>query len=410
MASPLSSTAHCASTSTAAAISAAASQPPTLPNTINTATAAAAATAQKDAKTAAATPVRELKTRVVNVMVNTITNICTDNRTRLQENRVDGGVYYAHHYFNALKKIGKPEESRLKALQREEAFARGQVPKKFFDPVTPYVMNEFVVKAGKSPSEALTKWCKGVTFSDCFNACAIARYFGLLEALGKEKFDGLFGRHSFCPLTVGKQSKSILELFCKNFGRPTEIDINAVEKGSMIFFRNAYRSKPDQPSYFDKHGFIGSSAGFYTICTDHSLKGMSKPVFHGFGMDPTGENHDQIKITLLDSQNSKPADGAWLSSKLAKDIKGNEKWKDHKYTPAQFEAAGGGEFRQVLEFDYEALAEYTTLSVDQIKERLVVKKKELAKLEKEEKAKKSLVKAASLAAMSAKLERKLTHG
>lgn len=308
---------------------------------------------------------KDLKDRIDNAIVTAMKEMCTANAEAyegLEKNpeRLDGGIHYATTYGKVLKTLGTDKaEALLKHLINNNDFNLGRAPKKYFDRLMP---NEFVVRKGKLPSEALLGIRKGLTFVDCFATCVIAQYFGLLEALGKDKFDIIFSRDSCFPLTIGRGRAITLKLFSKACDPKAVVDLKSVKKAQMVYIASVRDNKPNQPTYDDKHGAIGIARGYWGICTEPSMHN-SEPIIHALGLDKTGQDHTSIILTLNEAYNSKPVDPTLFSSKLPK---GDDKLKDHTYNYGQFIAAGGGALKNVPELNYEAIAAFAVMSVKQV--------------------------------------------
>jgi hypothetical protein len=181
--------------------------------------------------------------------------------------------------------------------EKNNTFMTGAVPKKDFSLIedstypTGY-QGGFILKKGKSPSEALETIRKGLTLTGCGEVCQIAHYEALLSVLGKEKFNALFAADSPTPLRIDavNMKNPIYRLF-----QNTKIDGKPIEKGTQYHFTNSRL-------YIMKHP-TGEARGINVLCVDDT---PGKEKFIGLGLDPKGETSAQIAKRLFEEYNKSP--------------------------------------------------------------------------------------------------------
>lgn len=223
---------------------------------------------------------------------------------------LEKGYFYANNYFLALKKLGL--ESKVESLRKDDAFYHNFTSSKYFEPnyrfVSGYkVAQGFKIKQGVTPSEALKELGNSLCLIDCGEACQIAYYQTLLEAIGEEKFDILFKASSKTPLTICfflPNPLSPLLRYMPSFGKYD------LKKGDIAYFTNI----PD----YDKKHLLGEHGGLFTVV---SSEHDEEPVkFASLGLKAEGSTLEELTEVFRTEYNRSPMSTAILSDQLAKKI------------------------------------------------------------------------------------------
>jgi hypothetical protein len=91
------------------------------------------------------------------------------------------GVWYAHSFSAYMKENGK---------QMPQHYWKGYASDKYFENHGFY---KFQLLPGKSASEAIDAFFKGLTVCECYSAIMAIEYRTLMQTMGREKFDEVFG-------------------------------------------------------------------------------------------------------------------------------------------------------------------------------------------------------------------------
>ncbi|CAF23955.1 hypothetical protein [Candidatus Protochlamydia amoebophila] len=263
-----------------------------------------------------------LREKIHSCVISTVQKIAEDYEKRLQgyENNVEclnGGIWMPNAYFKALDE--KKKITRLKYMVSKNYF--DHFYSKDFEAIpsadaihkTGFVKYQIRIKKGVSPSEALKSAQRGPTLVDCATVCQIGQYQALLEVLGEEKFNYLFGHETGSPLVLCSYAIDnplmpfLRQYTIKNSEKWPINEVN-LEKGWRVVFNNVSK-------YNIKHGMRGDAVSFNVICFDTTV---DKEKFIGFGLGGKEVTEEQIEQALINEYNAQP-----ITEKLSADHEGN---------------------------------------------------------------------------------------
>lgn len=324
------------------------------------------------------TPSDKLQHTLTAKIIEVMKTIVSDNTMRLEGYRknpklLDKGIYYSNAYYAALKDLKEP--NRIKFFLDKGSFHHGYVPPKFYtipyslpNTKAPLLMPCYVLKKGKTASEALEKLREGLSFLACGDTCQIAIYEALLAALGKEKFDAFFAANTSTPLMIHVSGRE------NPIDNPLDYLLEyslqkTAKKGDMAFFQNAQ-------GYAMKH-LMGDATGFWTICTDDS---QNNEKYIGLGLNPSGNTQYEIGTRLYKEFNSKPIgfeilpkgyvqdilDGITFPESLNMSVKKYvETCKKVELDPDTFMQYGGGQLAQTATLNMERVMTLVNGSIEE---------------------------------------------
>ncbi len=185
-------------------------------------------------------------------------------------------------------------------LREKGIFMNGYAPRSSWEQVG---ANQFRVRNGVLPSEALEKFTNGPTVGECGMAIRAAQYMAFMAVVGKDIFNRVFANNTPNHIYIGSNlpnQNNPIDRFttfteaAKN-GISGEEGYRPVEPGDVVHFigHNLYPQK--HPS--------GSWMAINTICIDNT-PGQQK--FAGLGLPPNGISEREIKQLLLKSYNETP--------------------------------------------------------------------------------------------------------
>jgi DNA replication protein DnaC len=163
------------------------------------------------------------------------------------------------------------------------------------------------------PSDALKSFIIGPTFLECANAIQVAIYHHILNIVGEQKFNYLFGNlltpfiitpHIFEPIQLSERKKTFDKSYEAITGNPLyflydkiyDYSLSSLENNDIIYIDGV-------SSYQEKH-FSGIFPGFNLICYRPSK--LDEPRFVGFGPNEfaTGPlTYEEIRQILVDGYN-----------------------------------------------------------------------------------------------------------
>lgn len=240
-------------------------------------------------------------------------------------NNMREGIWYPNEHFLKSKKM---DQKLFEFLNKKAAYIRGYLNKKYFDyindkgPNSNNVFNgkrimHFLLKKEAEPSVALNSFLEGLFIVDCGVAVQIARYGALLELLGKDKFNILFGNSSkgqrmnlgyliddelqpmqyFVNFTTSAMKSGLYEQIN---GKKAPKDLvgtignRPVNVGQIVEFKGVVTHKYKHPWSAD--------GGYNVVCTD-STPGHQLYMALGFEKPKTEEEIIQL---LINSYNRQP--------------------------------------------------------------------------------------------------------
>lgn len=268
----------------------------------------------------------------------------------------DKGCHTVEGYFNRMKTIGNKADPQLNFMRKKGHFYFGKVPDSFKyhrDVKSPYGYSPmlYILKSGK-PSDALKSLRTGFTFLSCGEACQIACYTALSEVL-KDKFDSLFHENAPTPLSIGVSNEfnpiNLLRSVVALSGKPNEIK------------RGQWTSLSVIDGNAKKH-ICGDREKYNVLCLEEGVA----PKFLGFDSDPKGATQVQATDVLVKDYNKNPIIDADIASEVVlKQIKGIPNYeedlktamslKEKQITLAEYQAAGGGVFNEVTDFNMDRI-------------------------------------------------------
>ena len=163
------------------------------------------------------------------------------------------------------------------------------------------------------PSDALKSFIIGPTFLECANAIQVTIYHHILNIVGEEKFNYLFGNlltpfiitpHLFEPINLSIRNKTADGIYESITGNPLyflydkidDYSLDSLENNDIVYIGGV-------PLYQKKH-FSGVLPGFNLICYRPSKS--DEPRFVGFGPNefPCGPlTYEEIRQILVDGYN-----------------------------------------------------------------------------------------------------------
>lgn len=223
--------------------------------------------------------------------------IIRDNAHRRQKSyqdpaQLEAGIYYPNDYYALLKRVNAHKHEELREAG---SYFHGKAPEEFYAmrlngfTLTGYEPCYFVLKEGKSASEALDAMRHGLALMGCGEVCFLSLYITLRDLLGQDKFDRLFSAQSNTPL--------ILHAFHPNTAMGCFLSCSfedTPEKGDAVVFQNC-------PLYYQKHP-NGEDASLWTLCDG---KNNHKLSYIGLGL-PSRSSQAEVLKFLLRGFNQRP--------------------------------------------------------------------------------------------------------
>ena len=214
----------------------------------------------------------------------------------LNKHKMTKGIWYPNDYRKYLM-----DEFDI---EMDESFCTGFANNKFFEKTGCFT---FELKEGEKASEALLSFLEGPTVADCGNATMACYYKCVLDIVGNDKFDALFGSKPF-TLTIGrhgitddKSPISYLAEYAEASDKTTTgiLGKRPLEIGQECHFDGIIW-------YGNKHpeGFGG---GWNVIYIGNNKKGEQLFMAHGFEK-PLTENEINKKLVELYNRERTPQD------------------------------------------------------------------------------------------------------
>jgi hypothetical protein len=216
------------------------------------------------------------------------------------------GPWYSLDYTLALKEMGK--EGRYKWVLEKDKCTKGLPPVGWTPSIHSKKSFHYQVGFDISAGQALENMKKKeVSFIDCGMAVQLAAYETLLEILGKERFDKLFGAShptmSVNPFPLDLYTlASETALYGLGFFKRVKSDRKTTPP---IFGESAYFF--NHPLYKLKHP-VESGGGWHTLCISGEDVPREQKKYLGFGLPKEGLTEEQIINHLIDLFNQPPLD------------------------------------------------------------------------------------------------------
>ena len=203
------------------------------------------------------------------------------------------GLYYADDYV------------RLKHSSESWISLCGLTNSKYWNIAT--TDSFFKIEEGIKPSDAIRVFFIGPTFPDCANVIQAAVYLSILNKVGDEKFNQLFG-NSITQFVITKWLYQNFSSTSKEnpygnplyflFDRftPEDMTLNDLKDGDILYIQGV-------SNYFHKH-LCGFAPGWNLVCVRPDPK--LEPRFVGFGPDTFGDgtlSFDELRIKLIEYYN-----------------------------------------------------------------------------------------------------------
>lgn len=218
-------------------------------------------------------------------------------------------IWYAEDLVKACQASREPK--MVDYIKRENKQFIGFLPHKFFDRIPEnggklkFRAWHFIAKSSVLPSEALKAALQGLSIIDCGMACQMARYGALLDILGENKFNRLFGKQVGQLMNIGLWGYDTLQpmRYFVAFTEATyknatgEVGNRPVKVGQLVGFAGV-------KTYSFKCPY-GPWKALSTVCIKDT-PGEQK--FVGLGSGPDGMTESEICQTLLDKYNQDEED------------------------------------------------------------------------------------------------------
>ena len=220
--------------------------------------------------------------------------------------RVNSGLWYSSDYANI---VNRNDDSNQFI---------GFTNKKFWDITTSIFLKEqtvsfFLINENIKPSDALKSFIIGPTFCECANVIQVTFYNYILNLIGENKFNELFGNILtpfiitpllFTPMMNfprNKTYKNKYDPIVENpiyflFDKIDVLDIDQIQNNDIVYIQGVQK-------YQNKH-FSGSFSGWNLICDKPTLTDELK--FIGFGPNEFKDGpktYEQMKTILIDGYN-----------------------------------------------------------------------------------------------------------
>lgn len=328
-----------------------------------------------------------------NSALNCLQKIAQDNLYRLKEcastpSVLNSGIFYPNEYYYALLKTKKQKvaekadpavvqaiQKRIDTMIQDGTFFHGAAPKSHFKMqesqifATGFVPVCFTLK-DKSiiPSEALSvtlgeemQTVKSLKLMDCMAACHLAYTKGLIDVLGKEKFNGLFSYDAPLPFVIGKgiEGVSYFNVLEKQVKGPAK-------KGDLVIFSG-------HPDYQIKH-INGEATTFNTLCKDDK---KGNETYLGLGLNPEGASRNAIMDVFLEEYNVEPIDfravtevvrEKVLKTTSKKIIEKSESLKNHTITRRDLKKVMGQQPVAIYRINMDRIKQLCAVEVEQGKQ------------------------------------------
>lgn len=218
------------------------------------------------------------------------------------------GIWYPLDYIKAL---GAGNPTRYNYLREKGHLVNGWMPNQFFVPIySPIGPNtfrrrawSFLAKKDVLPTDAIEAAKQGLSILDCGATCQIARYDALLQVLGAEKFNRLFGSAHGQRINVDYEIDDEMQpmryfvdftLAVKNQA-PSTLDQRLIQVGQLVLFGGV-------PKYYQKH-LSGMGANYNVICSDATF---GRQRYVGHGLPSEGVSEEELALLMVREYNAKP--------------------------------------------------------------------------------------------------------
>ncbi|MCX6990948.1 MAG: hypothetical protein NTX49_07810 [Chlamydiae bacterium] len=218
------------------------------------------------------------------------------------------GVWYATEFYKACKRLSNLPlaSSSVDLGSTYHGHGPQEVVTHIEDATSPTGRHlyAFSLKEGIRASKAMLHLKEGLSFLDCGNVCYLASYFALLDLLGEEKFDILFGFDSPFRWTLTADSQSPLSVL---FPRCFLQNKSQIQLGDIAYFSNCKQ-------YVVKH--IASQArGIHLLCASDSPH-----KYLVFGLVPKPIYQAEVEYMLYECFNEEPIDDDFYPPHVWKQI------------------------------------------------------------------------------------------
>lgn len=219
--------------------------------------------------------------------LNSLSSIVSQTNKLYTDRRPDHGIYYADDY------------TKLKGSSDLWTSITGVSNSNYFDLATHDSF--FKIKDGILPSDGIKAFFAGPTFADCANVIQASIYQYIMNKIGIDKFNLIFGR-SITQLVITKWLYTPFESKSKSdnpHGNPLyslfdpipDININLLEDGDIVYIEGV-------GEYTSKH-LCGFAPGWNLVV----VKNEGQPVkFIGFGPGTFGKGpltYDELRLILI---------------------------------------------------------------------------------------------------------------
>jgi len=163
----------------------------------------------------------------------------------------------------------------------------------------------FKIKDGVKPSDAIRSFFAGPTFPDCANVIQAAIYLSILNRVGDNKFNELFG-NNITQLVITKYLYTEFSSESTNnpdnnplfflFDRIMDINYNDLQDGDILYIQGV-------EDYTNKH-LSGFAPGWNLVCVRPNP--TEEPTFIGFGPETFGTKSltfNELRIKLIEFYN-----------------------------------------------------------------------------------------------------------
>jgi hypothetical protein len=261
----------------------------------------------------------QLRLALGKTIAETVQAIAKDRFNRRQNyttqlELLNGGIWYRGDYYRALESLAPNVQAAqcIEFLKRNHCFYHAFAANDLFqyvpksDAPLGYDPSTLQIKPGVEPSRALHALLHEKKFAmmTCLMIVQLGQYQALLQTLGREKFNKLFGHSSVYPLTLGEKDDPLKYFRITSTGAPAV--------GQLTGAYNV-------DDYAVKHFYSLGLAGDFSIVTlDVSNPKQIKYV--GFGFSPEGVTKEEIETHLVKSYNVVPLDASPFSDELVEKL------------------------------------------------------------------------------------------
>lgn len=251
----------------------------------------------------------DLRDQLGQAQVRWMQKICRSNQKAVNGYRTDKhylqkGIWYVTDLRKAC--IEMKQQAMLKFLESNDKWVVGYAPPKYFSRIpdssnfTGSRIMHFIAKKDVMPAEALKAAVAGLTIGECGMAYQISRYGALLDVLGEDKFNRLFGSEVGQPINIGYMVDDALQ--------PMRLFVDFTQKAKM----NKAGTENNRPIEIGQGVLIRGAKDFNlkkpfdhrqshnALCCD-STPGHQR--FLSLGSNEEGESEEEYHQKLLEGYN-----------------------------------------------------------------------------------------------------------